>query len=132
MSKQSIDPSQLFASLEHGFSQIVSATARTTIFISGQTAWDAHKQIVGRSLAEQARQAFRNVRIAVEAAGASLDDVVSLRIYIVESARPELDDISRVLREMFPKDPPASTWIGVAFLANPDFLIEIEAIAVIE
>ena len=64
-------------------------------------------------------------------AGASMDDVVSLRVYIVERARPDIGEIGGALREAFPKDPPASTWIGVPFLANPDFLIEIEAIAVI-
>ena len=131
MSKRSIGPPTLFSSVEHGFSQVIVATGTKAVFISGQTAWDANKQIVGRSLGEQARQAMRNVTIAVGAAGGSLGDVVSLRIYVVESARHELADIGEVLRESFPEDPPVSTWIGVAFLANPDFLIEIEATAVL-
>jgi enamine deaminase RidA (YjgF/YER057c/UK114 family) len=102
------------------------------VFISGQTAWDANKQIVGRTLAEQTRQALRNVRAAVEAAGGSLADVVTLRIYIVQRAAGEIEAIGAALRDAFPIDPPASTWIGVAFLAVPEFLVEIEAVAVLD
>jgi len=130
MPKQIVNPSSLFASVPHGFSQATVAHGRKTVFISGQTAWDANKQIVGRTLGEQARQAFANVKTAIEAAGASMADIVSLRIYIVDEEKRDLGEISGALKEAFPADPPASTWIGVKFLANDDFLIEIEAIAV--
>jgi len=132
MSKQHLNPPTLFPSLQHGFSQIVVASGARTVFISGQTAWNARKEIVGRSLGEQAAQALRNVGAAVGAAGGRLDDVVSLRIYIVDRAMPDIGAVGEALRAVFPTNPPASTWIGVAALASPDFLIEIEATAVMD
>src|SRR5881397_3568475 len=84
MPREHVNPRTLFPSLPHGFSQIVVASGRKTAFISGQTAWDAQKRIIGGvSLLEQAKQALRNVQAAVEAAGGTLKDVVVLRIYIV-------------------------------------------------
>ena len=64
MRKEHVNPASLFRSVEHGFSQVVIASGAKTVFISGQAAWDANKQIVGLSLGEQARQVFRNVGAA--------------------------------------------------------------------
>jgi enamine deaminase RidA (YjgF/YER057c/UK114 family) len=134
MPKQHINPPSLFSSLQHGFSQIVAARGGKTVFLSGQTAWDANKQIIGgNNLGEQARQALRNVRTAVEAAGGTIADVVSLRIYIVNYSPEDAAAVGAALREFFPAESaPASTWLGVTSLAVKDFLIEIEAIAVVE
>jgi len=134
MPKEHINPTSLFPSLQHGFSQIVTARGGKTVYISGQTAWDANKQIVGGAdLGEQARQALRNVRTAVEAAGGTMADVVSLRIYVVNYRPEDAVAVGAAVREFFPaKDPPASTWLGVTSLAVRDFMIEIEAIAVVE
>jgi enamine deaminase RidA (YjgF/YER057c/UK114 family) len=134
MPKAHLNPDTLFPSVQHGFSQIVKVRGGTTVFISGQTAWDAQKRLVGGvSLVEQTRQALRNIRIAVEAAGGDLTDVVSLRIYVVNYKREDAGPIGELFREFFPGEhPPASTWIGVSSLAVEDFMVEIEAIAVIE
>jgi len=131
MPKKYVNPASLFPSVELGFSQVVIASGAKTVFISGQTAWDANKRIVGRNLGEQARQALHNVKTAVEAAGGALSDIVALRIYIVHLAK-NVEAVGSALREMFPTNPPTSTWIGVASLAVPEFLIEIEATAVLE
>jgi enamine deaminase RidA (YjgF/YER057c/UK114 family) len=101
------------------------------VFISGQTAWDAKKRIVGRNCGEQARQALQNVKTAVEAAGGTLSDIVALRIYVVHIAE-NVEAVGGALREVFTTDPPTSTWIGVSSLAVPEFLIEDEATAVLE
>ncbi len=134
MPKEYINPDSLFPSLEYGFSQLVTASGRKTIYISGQTAWDAKKQIIGPgNLAKQARQALRNIQMAVEAAGGTLADVVALRIYIVDYRPEKAEDVGSALKEFFPvENRPASTWIGVSCLAVADFLIEIEATAVLE
>lgn len=134
MPKEYVNPDTLFPSLQHGFSQIVIASGGKTIYISGQTAWDSQKQIGGETgLAEQARRALRNLQTAVEAVGGTLSDVVALRIYIVDYKPEEASAIGNALREFFPVERrPASTWIGVSALADPDFLIEIEATAVLE
>jgi len=132
MPKEHVNPASLFPSVQHGFSQVVVASGAKTVFISGQTAWDMDKQIVGRTLGEQAKQALRNVEAAVEAAGGSLADIVSLRIYVVHHGQQNLEAVGRTLRDTFATNPPTSTWIGVVSLAVPDFLIEIEATAVLE
>jgi len=104
------------------------------VFISGQTAWDAQKNIVGgNNLLEQAKQALRNLATAMKAAGGAINDVVALRIYIVNYQADSASAVSSALREYFsPENPPASTWIGVSALAVPEFLIEIEATAVLD
>ena len=134
MPKQYLNPNSLFSSLPHGFSQVVIATGRKMVFISGQTAWDTQKNIVGGdSVLEQARQAFRNLETAMEAAGGTLKDVVALRIYVVDYQAESGTAVGTALREFFsPENPPASTWIGVSALAVPEFLIEIEATAVLD
>ena len=85
MPKEYINPNSLFPSLPHGFSQVVIATGKKMVFISGQTAWDARKKIVGGdSVLEQARQAFRNLEKAMEATGGTLKDIVAMRIYVID------------------------------------------------
>jgi enamine deaminase RidA (YjgF/YER057c/UK114 family) len=134
MPNEHVNPNNLFASLPHGFSQVVIASGRKMVFISGQTAWDAGKNIVGGdSVLEQARQAFRNLEKAMEAAGGMLKDIVALRIYVVDYQAESGTAVGIALREFFSsQNPPASTWIGVSALAVPEFLIEIKATAVLD
>lgn len=134
MSKEHLNPPDLFQSLRYGFSQIVTTSPGRLIFLSGQVAWDAQQNLLGRGdLRAQTRQALRNVETALAAAGARLEDLVAMRLYVVDLA-PARDtpQITEVLREVFEScEPPACTWIGVAALANEGFLIEIEATAVV-
>jgi len=134
MPKEYINPPSVFPTLDHGFSQAVAASGTRTLYVSGQTAWDANRRLVGgTNLAEQARQAFHNVRLIVEATGGAIGDVVSLRIYIVDYRPEKAEAVGQALREAFSGPArPATTWIGVASLADPRFLIEIEATAVLD
>ena len=134
MPKEYFNPNSLFSSVRHGFSQVVVASGRRIVFISGQTAWDVKKKIVGGdSLLEQARQALRNVQAAIEATGGTLKDIVALRIYIVNYQSESAEAVRVALKGFFSSaNPPASTWIGVSALAVPEFLIEIEATAVLD
>ena len=133
MPKEFVNPDGLFPSVPHGFSQAVVASGKKMVFISGQTAWDARKKIVGgNNLLEQAKQALGNLTAAIEAAGGNLKDIVALRIYIVNYQPENANAVGTALREFFPQNPPASTWIGVSSLAVPEFLIEIEATAVLD
>lgn len=133
MSKTHLNPPELFDSRQHGFSQIVVAQGRTTIYLSGQVGWDAEKQIgAPGDLAAQTRRTFENIETALRAAGGTRDDIVSLRIYIVGEHIHNGGPVSAALRSFFhPERLPASTWIGVPALASPDFLIEVEAVAVL-
>ncbi len=134
MTKESINPSSVFRSLDHGFSQAVVASGTRTLYVSGQTAWDRHKHLIGGSdLEAQARQAFTNLRAVLEAAGGTLADVVSLRIYVVNYRPEQGQAVGGVFRDFFSGETaPASTWVGVAALADPGFLIEVEATAVLD
>jgi enamine deaminase RidA (YjgF/YER057c/UK114 family) len=131
MSRQSVNPKDLFNSLQYGFSQITVATGSRIITISGQVGWDAEENIVGAGdLEAQTLRALQNLERAIVAVGGTLDTIVSLRLYIVDSAMEDLSPISAALRTFFPDSPPTATWIGVPRLANKAFLIEIEALAV--
>ena len=136
MARSYVNPPSLFESVPHGFSQAVVSSGRT-VHVSGQTAWDAGKRILGgKDLASQARYALENLRVAMRACGGDLSNVVSLRIYVVDldpSDPAQASVIGDALREFFPADArPASTWIGVAALARPEFLIEIEAVGALD
>jgi 2-iminobutanoate/2-iminopropanoate deaminase len=132
MSKTSSNPDSLFNSKQYGFSQIVVAQGSRTVYLSGQVAWDAGEQIVGAGdLRAQVWQALQNVKTAVSAAAGTLDDVVSLRIYILHDWMDKTAAVSDGLKAFFPGEhPPTATWIGVQSLARPEFLIEIEGTAV--
>ncbi len=134
MPKEYINPPTLFQSQQYGFSQIVTSTGGKTVYISGQTAWDARQRISEEhDLESQTLGSLRNLEMAIRAAGGTMEDVVSLRIYIVGEAIHKARGVREGLLAFFPADKlPTSTWIGVPALASPDFLIEIEAVAVIE
>ena len=128
-----INPPTLWDSAPVGFSQIVVADGRRTVYCAGQVAWDTERQIGSDDLGEQARLALANVERAVAAAGGTLRDVVSLRIYIVGDHIRHTAPLREALLAAFDDDArPAMTWIGVAALANPDFIVEIEATAVLD
>src|ERR1043166_8169105 len=109
MTKEYVNPNTLFSSLPHGFSQAVIASGRRVVFVSGQTAWDVQKNIVGGdSLLEQTRQALRNVQAAIEPTGGPLNDVVALLMYIVDYEAHDPRAVVSALREFFsPENLPA-------------------------
>jgi enamine deaminase RidA (YjgF/YER057c/UK114 family) len=132
--KEPINPDSLFSSLTSGFSQGVVASGRRTLYVSGQVAWDSERQLVGGDdLEAQATRAFENLATILKAAGGSLAHVVSLRLYIVDYRPEKAAVISSILKSHFASGvKPAATWIGVQTLANPGFLIEVEATAVLD
>jgi enamine deaminase RidA (YjgF/YER057c/UK114 family) len=115
------------------FTQVVMARGGKTVYVSGQVAEDASRQLVGPDdLAAQARQAFKNLKLALAAGGAVPGDVVKINVYIVGYQEKDLDAVQEGLGECFGADRGfASTLIGVAALARPGLLIEVEATAVI-
>jgi len=132
MPKEFIQPQGL--NKPAAYTHVVAARSSQTIFISGQVAVDETGQLVGRGdLRAQAEQVFANLKTALAAVGATFADVVKLTTYIVNytpEQRAVLGDVRR--RYLNSERPPASTLVGVQALALPEFLIEIEAIAVVE
>ena len=134
MANKMINPEALFDSRQFGFSQIVVTEGKQTIYMSGQVGWDGHQEIVGKGdLGKQMSQAIRNIETGLRAAGAKLEDVVLLRLYIVSSEFENSSVIKDVLKSFFPdNNPPATTWLYIQSLANEDFLIEVEPVAVVQ
>ena len=110
------------------FSQGVSVRAGNLVFVSGQVARNAQGELVGKDdIVAQTRQVIENIKSVLEAAGATLDDVVKVTVYITNIEH--FPQIHQVRADYFKSDYPASTLVVVKGLAHEDFLIEIEAIA---
>jgi enamine deaminase RidA (YjgF/YER057c/UK114 family) len=117
----------------HGWTHVVSTSGGRTIHISGQVGIDAAGNIVGPGdLKRQTEQAFENLRLALAAAGATWNDVAVTRLYVV-NLRPEHVPIIREVRSRYvsAEHPPASSLVGVSALVGAEWLIEIEATAVV-
>ena len=114
-----------------GFSQAWRVDgARSVIFISGQAPISASGELVGEGDFEaQTRQVFENLRAVLDHSGGSFESIVKLTVYLRDPSR--LREYGRIKAEYIPGSQPASTAIGVAGLALPGMLIEVEAIAVV-
>lgn len=134
MANEYIQPPELFQSEAFGYSQVVkSPPGARQLAIAGQGAFDKEMRIVGAGdLAAQARQALENLRHALRAGGAGIEDLTSMRIYVVGYTSDNLADLGPALAEFLANSrPPAQTLIGVQALGMPEMLIEIEATAVV-
>ncbi len=115
-----------------GYTHVVKATG-TVVFLAGQVSLDSDGNIVGAGDFEaQARQVFTNVRNALASVGAGPEHVAKTTTYIVGVTPEHRAALSAVRAEFLPDPPPTSTLIGVQALARPEFLIEVEATAVID
>lgn len=103
--------------------------AGDTIWVSGQAAVDAQGNLVGRGdVVAQTRQVLENMKTALAAAGASLDDVVKVTVYLADCAdRPKVNEVRKAY---FGRNQPASTLIGISQFAIEGMRVEIEAVAV--
>lgn len=116
------------------YTHAIAVEGGKTIHISGQVALDAKGQIVGKGdLRAQTVQAFENLKLVLQAAGASLSDIVKINTYVVNLKPEGVAAIREVRTKYLPAtNPLASTLVGVQALFREDVLIEIEAIAVIK
>jgi len=115
-----------------GYSQVATVNGGSIVFISGQVALDNSGNVVGKDdFRAQVQQVFENLKAAIEAAGGTFDDVIKLNSYVVDLSH--LSDF-REVRDKYVnvKNPPASTAVQVAKLFRPEFLVEIEAVAVVK
>ena len=115
------------------YSQVVVTTGDVrTVYVGGQNAVDTAGSVVGKGdIKVQAEQTFENLETALSAAGARLNNVVKWNIYVVQGQPPQ------PAFEMFQRvsgnrpDPPLITLLFVSGLAQPDYLMEIDAVAVV-
>lgn len=114
-----------------GYSQLAIVKGGRVLLIAGQVALDKSGNVVGKDdFKAQVRQVFENLKAAVEAAGGSFNDVVKLNSYFLDLSH--VGEFREVRDKYISiKNPPASTAIQVAGLFRPEFLIEVEAVAVV-
>jgi len=135
-SKEFINPKTLIAPGPAVYSHVAKVNRGTIVYISGQVPSDASGKIIGEGDFEaQVEQVFANLKIAVEAAGGVMADIVKLNYFLaaevdqadhVPKMRPMRDRYLNVAK------PPASTFVVVSRLMRPGWLIEIEAVALID
>jgi enamine deaminase RidA (YjgF/YER057c/UK114 family) len=130
MPKQQITSSKIRQPSGH-FSHATMVEARgRLVFISGMTSRRADGTIAGiGDIEAQTRQVCENLKSAVEQAGGTLDDICRVDVYVRNMEH--FDQIHKVRREYFKPPAPASTMVEICKMTSPDYLIEINAIAVI-
>ena len=115
------------------YTHVVVATGSRLVFVSGQEPEDAQGNLVGSGdLAAQARQVFANLGCALAAAGARPDQVTKITIYVVNHCRDYLPAIEEARVALFGAHKPADALLGIATLSNPEYLLEVDAIAVVD
>jgi enamine deaminase RidA (YjgF/YER057c/UK114 family) len=119
------------------YRQVSVATGSRLVFVAGQVARDADGGRVGDGdLTAQVEQCYLNIGTALAAVGASFDDVAKLTVYLVDWTSDKMplfvEGVARAAAKLGVSALPPLTGIGVAALAEPDLLVEVEATAVID
>jgi len=131
MKKQQISSDRIRQPSGH-FSQAIAVEAKgRLVFLSGMTARRPDGTIAGiGDIEAQTRQVCENLKSAIEAAGGTLDDICRVDVYVRNMEH--FDKIHKVRREYFKQPAPASTMVEIAKMTSPEYLIEINAIALIQ
>jgi enamine deaminase RidA (YjgF/YER057c/UK114 family) len=123
-----INPPTLHDPVGFGYSHIAETTGNL-VFIAGQYASDANGHVTSTDFAEQVEKSLANLRTALEAVGLDFSNVVQLRTYIVDHNPEKLATIAKQIGDIWGNKPPTQTLTGVAALALPEMLFEIDAVA---
>ncbi len=100
-----------------------------TLYTAGQVGMDPETRAVPDGIRAQTRQVLLNLRDVLAIAGADLTDVVKTTVFLTDMA--DFEEFNEAYAEFFPVDPPSRSTVGVAALARPDLIVEIEAIAAV-
>lgn len=125
-----VNPDGLHNPVPFGYSHTATIPAGTElVLVAGQYGSDPNGAVVSPDFADQVNQTFRNIGTALAAHGLDLSHVVQLRTYVVNHDVSKLGPIAGAIQENWGTSPPTQTLIGVASLATPDVLFEVEALA---
>jgi reactive intermediate/imine deaminase len=129
MPKKVLRPANLMFQPRPSYPYSPGASAGGWVYTAGQVAWDHEGRLVGiGDVTAQTRQVLRNIVSILDAAGATVADVLKCNVYLADIRH--FQAMNAVFAEVFPTDPPARTTVQAA-LAEPEMLVEIEAIAFI-
>jgi enamine deaminase RidA (YjgF/YER057c/UK114 family) len=125
-----INPPALYDASKYYSHVIVTPAGGRVAYIAGQVGVDASGAIVAPDMSNQIAQAFKNLRAAIDAAGARPESVVKISAFFVDYHRDHLTPFTEQLHALFPAGKlPTSTVLGVQRLARDGLLFEIEAVA---
>jgi enamine deaminase RidA (YjgF/YER057c/UK114 family) len=119
----------------NGYSHVAEVNDGKIIYIAGQVALDRAGNLVGKDdFRVQVQQVFENLKFAVEAAGGDFNSVVKLNYFCAESVDPSAITVVREIRDKYVNlsNPPVSTFVVVKRLVRPEWMIEVEAVAVVK
>ncbi|WP_425258922.1 RidA family protein [Rubrivivax sp. RP6-9] len=129
MNTKLVNPAGLYDGAPVGMSQATVDPGSGFVFVSGQVDWDAESRVRHGTLEGQAEGAIEHLLTVLDAAGASVADILQLRVYVRGELADGMPHIVPVFARHFGATRPALTGVGVASLASRDTLIEIEALA---
>jgi enamine deaminase RidA (YjgF/YER057c/UK114 family) len=118
-----------------GYSQVAEIGEGKIVYIAGQVALDKAGNLVGKDdFRAQVQQVFENLKMAAEASGGDFNDVVKLNYYCAASVDPSQMTVVREVRDKYVNtaNPPTSTFVFVQRLVRPEWLIEVDAVAVVK
>jgi 2-iminobutanoate/2-iminopropanoate deaminase len=128
MSKKLINPEELYDGAASGMSQATVETELGLVFVSGQVDWNHQYDTTENSVEGQTRKALANLKIALTAAGSSVEQLLQVRVYVRGELAEHMETAMPILADFLGESRPALTGIGVASLASPSILVEIEEI----
>ncbi|WP_433214771.1 RidA family protein [Microtetraspora malaysiensis] len=130
MSLAITNPPTLHDPLPFGYSHIARVTSGELVLIAGQYASGLDGHVTSPDFAEQVATSLANLGEALTAAGLNYGDVAQIRTFVVDHNRDKLAVIAEAVKRIWGNRPPTQTLIGVAALALPDMLFEVDATAV--
>jgi enamine deaminase RidA (YjgF/YER057c/UK114 family) len=130
MSHTLTNPAALHDPVGFGYSHLAGAPRPDLVFVAGQYASAPDGGVPVAGFAEQVELSFANLGTALAAAGLGFEHVARLGTYIVDHDEAKLEALLRVITRIWGERPPAQTLLGVARLALPDMLFEVDAVAV--
>lgn len=132
--RKNLYPDTLYRRVVSGhllYTPVVLVSGGTTVYVSGLVSRDKEGNVIGKGdMGAQIRQVGENLRLSLEAAGATLDDLVRTTTYTTD-----IDEFFKhvdIRHQYLGRALPTSSTIGVSRLSHPDFLVEIEAFAAID
>lgn len=127
-----INPPEVYQPNRNIYTQVVRATGGVQVHVAGMVPWDVDQQLIGPGdMAAQVGGILDNIERSLAAAGAGRSDVVRINVYTVDVAR-YVREGAPVLVKFFGETKPVSTTVEVSRLVHPDWLVEIEATAIID
>lgn len=129
MNIKKINPTTLYDGAPNGMSQATVDADTGLVFVSGQVDWDINYELKNSSIEAQTEAAIENMMTVLTSANSSVNNILQLRVYVRGELSEHMEKVVPILANSLGKSRPALTGIGVASLASPGLLIEIEAVA---